>query len=226
MKILVTDSHSSESIFASSFNRALKHIDEVPCCFITAFRKYNYDGSPLSNKDKKYLNKLLEQDIKESGLSFFKVSGSYMEDTGEGVEQVDEDTFMIIDNLYSPGDFKEFCFYLCGKYDQDSVLITNPVIDRNANSDHTLAASYDRYGNIVHGPFENISMHDIDEFFTSICGKDFVMSSTSEVRTRGRDIYTRSSRIVASGDFERKYPELSIKSKDRLANAIRSSRIK
>lgn len=54
MKIYVK---SSESILASSFNRARAHMNRELCAFITAFRDSDESGNPYSLKEKRQRNK-------------------------------------------------------------------------------------------------------------------------------------------------------------------------
>ncbi|WP_251198353.1 hypothetical protein [Anaerotardibacter muris] len=219
LKTLTTYSEKLESDFGSSFNKALDRMDTVPCCFIASFKQCDEDGSPLSSNEKQKSNERLELDIRSSGLSFCKIAGYYDKQTPSGKEIVNEDIFMIIDNLYSPDDFKELCFYWCGKYEQRSVLITQPLVNRSAQRYDTLGAEYDTNGDIVFGPFNNASVKEVLEFFTTIFGRDFTISSTYSVDTGFRDIYSRASRMKATCEFQQKYPELSVKRKDRIIKA-------
>lgn len=86
--------------------------------------------------------KNLIRDLKQSGYSYLPTYGSYRSpDTG--VEDDYEPSFVVFnyDTKGNPLDFeklRQFGIYLCGKYDQDSVLIKapgeNPIyVDRNGN---------------------------------------------------------------------------------------------
>ena len=113
MKIYV---HSSSDIFASSFNRAIEHMNETQCGFITAFRDKDSDGNTLSNNKKRSRNKELEQLIKQSGLTYIKATGGFVENKGTPDEaRVTEDTFCVINNKYSPADFKKLMCHWCDR---------------------------------------------------------------------------------------------------------------
>lgn len=65
----------SESILASSFNRARVHMNRELCAFITAFRDSDEFGNVYSLKEKRQRNRELEREIKSSGLTYIKAKG-------------------------------------------------------------------------------------------------------------------------------------------------------
>jgi hypothetical protein len=61
--------------------------------------------------------------------------------------------------------------------------------------------------------FNNATIQDAEEYFTNICGKDFVLSSTDSeyCQTRGHQIYGAAGRVLGIQDFKDLYPELARK---------------
>jgi hypothetical protein len=126
---------SAEEIFAASFNRAVSHMNKTQCGFITAFREYDSDGNELSHNERLRRNKKLEADIRASGLTFIRSTGGFIENKGTDLEKrVFESTFCVINNRFAPNDFIKLMVDWCGKYEQDSVLITNPRRENNSNN--------------------------------------------------------------------------------------------
>lgn len=207
---------STESILASSFNRARVHMNRELCAFITAFRDSDESGKPYSLTEKRQRNKELEAEIKASGLTYIKAKGGFIENRGTTDEKrVSEETFCVINNRYAPDDFIRLAIHWCDMFDQDDVLITepNPVLrsDGHPNAGKPIdiiGRYYDKHGN-VEMEFHNASVKDAEEFFTNICGKDFVLSSTDIHATENRQIYSVNGRVMAVRDFKCKYPELA-----------------
>lgn len=206
---------SSESIYASSFNRAVSHMNKEQCGFITAFREYRSDGEKLSTNEKRRRNKQLEADIRASGLTFIKASGGFIEnkDTDDEV-RVSEDTFCVINNRFAPRDFIKLMVSWCKKYEQDAVLITTPMPARSKNGQplvdkpiNIIGEYYDKNGN-VDMKFDNATVQDAEEYFTNIHGKDFVLSSTEMTETRWYDVNSASGRVLALRDFNDLYRDL------------------
>ena len=206
---------SSEGIYASSFNRAVSHMNKEQCGFITAFREYSSDGEKLSTNDKRRRNKQLEADIRASGLTFIKASGGFIENKGTDDEvRVSEDTFCVINNRFAPRDFIKLMVSWCKKYEQDAVLITTPVPERSKNGQplvdkpiNIIGEYYDKNGN-VDMKFDNASVQDAEEYFTNIHGKDFVLSSTEMTETKWYDVNSSSGRVLAIRDFKDLYGNL------------------
>lgn len=112
--------------------------------------------------------KQLAADIKSAGYSYMPVYGGYVEDdNGEVLEA----SFVIFnyDNHGNSGDFEElksFAISMCGKYNQDSVLVCEP---------NGVPTYYDRTGNIVSDPehsSSNVKVNDRSEpYFTELKNK-------------------------------------------------------
>ena len=206
---------SSESIYASSFNRAVSHMNKEQCGFITAFREYSSDGEKLSTNEKRRRNKQLEADIRASGLTFIKASGGFIENKDADDEvRVSEDTFCVINNRFAPRDFIKLMVSWCKKYEQDAVLVTTPVSERSKNGQplvdkpiNIIGEYYDKDGN-VDMKFDNATVHDAEEYFTNIHGKDFVLSSTEMTETKWYDVNSSSGRVLAIRDFKDLYGDL------------------
>lgn len=200
-----------DGVFASSFNRARSHMNTKPCCFITAWRDSDDSGNKLSNNDKRKRNAQLESDIRASGLTYIKATGGFIENQGTDSERrVTEDTFCVIDNKYPEDRFVSLCIYWCDKYDQDAVLVTMPKYEDNGKVLDITGTYYDGSGSIVM-EFSNADMSDVDEFFTSIGGKDFVLSSSSYVITKGYDIRSSVGRRLGSDMFESIYSDMVVR---------------
>lgn len=110
----------------------------------------------------------LARTIKDAGYSYMPVYGGYIEDdSGEVLEA----SFVIFnyDNRGNSGDFedlKSFAIEMCGKYNQDSVLVCEPG---------SVPTYYDRNGNIVSAPehsSNNVKINDKSEpYFTELKNK-------------------------------------------------------
>lgn len=206
---------SSEGIYASSFNRAVSHMNKEQCGFITAFREYRSDGEKLSTNEKRRRNKQLEADIRASGLTFIKASGGFIENKGADDEvRVSEDTFCVINNRFAPRDFIKLMVSWCKKYEQDAVLVTTPMPERSKNGQplvdkpiNIIGEYYDKNGN-VDMKFDNATVQDAEEYFTNIHGKDFVLSSTEMTETKWYDVNSSSGRVLAIRDFKDLYGDL------------------
>lgn len=207
---------SNESIFASSFNRAISHMNKTQCGFITAFREFDIDGNKLTTNEKRRRNKILEKEIRGSGLTFIRAKGGFIENKGTDLEErVSEDTFCVINNRFTPNDFIKLMVKWCGQFEQDSVLITTPMPERSKNSGQPLANKpinvvgkyYTKTGSIDM-EFDNATIQDAEEYFTNVCGKDFVLSSTEICETEGHNIYGTTGRVMGIQDFKDLYPEL------------------
>lgn len=123
---------NKEDIFSSSFNRAIKHMNTTQCGFITAFRACDAYGNELSLNERRRRNKLLEKEIRGSGLTYIKAEGGFIENKGTDLERrVLEDTFCVINNRFKPDDFIKLMVKWCGQFEQDSALITDPRPERN-----------------------------------------------------------------------------------------------
>lgn len=211
--------NSSKNIQSSSFNRARQHMNERACGFITAFR------GEYSHKENLRRNKLLEADIKGSGLTYIAAKGGFIENSGTYDEQrVTEDTFCVINNRFPVQDFIDLMVYLCGKYEQESVLITVPVRNKS-NKALSVKGYYYTADGSIDMQFDNATVQDADLYFTNIHGKDFVLSSVQEYKTEGYDLQSVYGNVMGHVDFKKLYPKLARKSNpkdtEKLLNDVR-----
>ena len=189
-------------VMGSSFSRCMEYMNKYNCMFITAFR------SEYTHAENKLRNKELEADIHRSNLTFIKAHGGFVEKTADGDKRVTEDTFCIVDNCYTVRDFIRLGVYWCKKYGQDAVLITTPSQDKTRNyALNIVGRYYDKNGNIDM-EFDHATVGDVDEYFTNMCGKDFVLSSTQVFASDIEPFATINGARMASNRFARKYPEL------------------
>ena len=106
--------------------------------------------------------------------------GGYLEEPESSEiepKTVIEDSYAIIHKPItkeSQDEFFDEMLGLCGKYNQDSVLIC--LLNRLDKP----KAAYNSAGNIVYGPFEKLTFNDVEEFFTELHGHKFKMESFTE----------------------------------------------
>lgn len=189
---------------AGSFNRARKWMNELPCCFITAWR------SDLSRNEKIRANRLLASDIRSAGLTYFKAVGGYVENQGTDDEvRVVEQSYMVVNNQYILSEFVSLCTYWCRKYNQDSVLVTVPVKKDGSSAIQVTGRYYDKNGDVVQ-EYNSVSVGTVQEYFSSMYGKDFVLSSCDlECHTSGNGVHTVNGRRTSQERFRDLYPNLS-----------------
>ena len=216
-----------KEITAGSFNRVMSQLNKTVCCFITAFRGHKYDEEgnetdlDASHNDNRKRNKHLEADIKEAGLAFYRCKGGYIEKDSQGNEnEVTEDTFCVANNKFNDEDFTNLMIDLGTKYDQDSILITEPKKDKDARKVVSIIGRYyctsTRVGTIgsVLDEFDNLTVSDISEYFTKLYGKSFTLEKiSSNVSKEVSHIYGLNSNFLGSVFFEEHYPHLAIKRK-------------
>lgn len=202
-------------IYASSFNRAIEHMNTKQCGFITAFRHQDSQGNLLSNNENRRRNKELETDIKKSGLTYIKCKGGFIEDKGtEHESRVTEDTFCVINNRFSHNDFTKLMIAWCAKYEQEAVLVTTPVPQRAKNGQPLVNKPINVIGTYWSGEgkeqstFNNATVQDAEEYFTNICGKDFVLSATELNETNWPNNYSATGRALGINAFKKLYPDL------------------
>lgn len=218
---------SNEPIMASSFNRVLQHMNDTECCFITAYRDvFNHTVNEKRNK-------LLEKKIKDAGFSFIRASDGYVEHDAEGNPvDVTEDTFCVINNRYTKDDFIKWAISLCkdvdpnktlcapndpardsGIQNQEAVLVTIPVpVDGPTRSKPRavgiIGRYYDANGNIDM-EFGDVTISDITEYFTWVCGKKFSLITSSEhINDFWRDVRGVAGRMLSQKEFRERYPDL------------------
>lgn len=195
----------NQTINASSFSRVVDYMNNYDCMFITAFR-HEY-----SVKENRRRNKELAADIHGSDLTYIKAFGGFIErgENPDGV-RVTEDTFCVVNNGYRTEDFIKLAVSWCKKYDQDSVLVTIPTQDKTRNhAINVIGRYYDQNGNIDM-QFDHANVQDAQDYFTNICGKDFVLSSTdiSVSATEYEPYSGTAGYIKAMRRFKDRYPEL------------------
>lgn len=175
-------------------------MNELPCCFVTAWR------NDLTTKEKVRQNRLLASDIRAAGLTYFNTTGGYVENKGTDSEsRVIEHSFMVVNNKYVLDDFVKLCLHWCMKYSQDAVLVTVPT---RTNNGKALRRYYDKHGNVV-SEYSDVTVGDVEEYFSSMYGKDFVLSSCQlECYTIGDGIHTVNGRRISQETFKDLYPEL------------------
>ena len=126
---------------------------------IISANRSDLDGQ-TNNKNTKELIK----DIRQSGFSYFPVYGGYHDKNSEVVDNY-EPSFVVVNydkngNVGNIDDLKKFAIDMCGKYNQDSVLIKEP------NKNHHY---YDRNGKCLTNSSNKVWKNDINqEFFTSL----------------------------------------------------------
>ena len=158
----------------ANMSRLINHLENNDVAFITSFR-HN-----LSKSENLKRNKELALDIHNMGLGYIRVKGGYLEEPenkGQEPKTVIEDSYAIIHrptDSKSQDEFFNEMLGLCGKYDQDSVLIC--LLNRSDKP----KASYNSEGNIVYGPFTKLTFEDVEEFFTQLHGYKFKLESITE----------------------------------------------
>lgn len=154
--------------------RLLNHLENNDVAFITPFR---HGLTKIENINR---NKELSLDLHNMGLGYIRVKGSYLEEPeNDEVEAktVIEDSYVVIHKPTSKESQDEFfdeMLGLCGKYDQDAVLISL------LNREDIPKASYNSKGEIVYGPFNKLTFNGVEEFFTQLHGYKFKMESCTE----------------------------------------------
>ena len=153
--------------------RLLFHLNNNDVAFITSFRR------KYSKAENVQRNKQLALDIHNMGLGFIRVKGGYLEEPEDNTKPktVIEDSYAVIHKPTTSESQDEFfneMLGLCGKYDQDAVLICL------LNREDKPKASYTRNGSIEYGPFTKLTFKDVEEFFTQLHGYKFKMEDITE----------------------------------------------
>ena len=201
---LVHSSYSNtQPIVASSFSHVVDYMNKYDCIFITAYR------SEYSHKQNIKRNKQLADDIHSSELTYIKAKGGFIETIADGDKiRVTEDTFCVVNNRYRTEDFIKLGVSWCKKYDQDAVLITTPTQNKNRNYALNVVGRYYTQSGAIDMKFDNATIQDAEEYFTNICGKDFVLSSTELFATDYMPYSTTAGYVMAKRLFRAKYPDL------------------
>lgn len=153
-------------------------------------------------EDNKLRTKNLAIDIKNAGYSYMPVYGGYIEDdNGEVLEA----SFVVFnyDRTGKSGDFenlKSFLIDMCGKYNQDAVLICEP---------NGIPTYYDKLGNVSSAPDKssrNVKVNDKNSpYFTKFKNKKFTYDIAFP---EGDDELTSSLvRILSTYDYLRNGPQ-------------------
>lgn len=160
---IYSNEHEPRLLTEATINRILDKHSKTGFIIVSANR------SDKSKKENDKNTKSLIEDIKKSGYSYFPVYGGYK--GKDGIVDKYEPSFFITnykkDTLQE--DFQplfDLAIEICGKYNQDSVLIKSPK-DK--------PTYYDRNGNKVGKEKENgeVSVNRLEqEYFTALYRKD------------------------------------------------------
>ncbi len=170
-------------------------MNTTQCCFITAFREYDANHMRLSKTENRKRNKELEALIKSSGLTYHKVHGGFI------------DTFVVVNNRFTFQDFTKLMLDWCREFDQEAILITTPDPNSTKNDINVEGRYYDADGNATMS-FDHATVQDVEEYFTNICGKDFVLSSVDVIETSYKKYQNTAGYVMARRDFKQMYPDL------------------
>lgn len=196
------DIDCSRPVMASSFSRVVEFMNKYDCIFITAFR------SEYSHKQNMKRNKQLADDIHNSDLTYIKAKGGFIETVGDDKVRVTEDTFCVVNNGYRTEDFIKLGVSWCKKYDQEAVLITTPFQDKANNHALNIIGVYYNASGSIDMKFDNATIQDAEEYFTNVCGKDFVLSTTELFATDYQPYSTTAGYVMAKQRFKSKYPNM------------------
>ncbi|MDR0571272.1 MAG: hypothetical protein LBG48_00305 [Rickettsiales bacterium] len=205
-------------LLEKSLSRLMYNLQKREACFITAFKnkevlvelglaKENDSSKQIQELNEKR-NKELEKDLQNLHYGYLKVEGSYFNE--DDIEEV-ENSFVAFNVDYSKEDkkdpdrinsekFKNKMLNLCGKYNQESILLTAPItvnsvisgnakVDvrggedkkMNVKKDKTFkveAAYYDKKGNKLDWGALNaidLSPSDLNKYFSKIMGIKFTL---------------------------------------------------
>ncbi len=181
----------------SSMSKVAEYISHYQVGFITAFRQGN---TKSTNQDRNHDLKLdIIQDLNKTKLSYIKVDGTYpetkLDKDGNPIDgefiQIFEETFAIINDQYDSNDFIKIMSNLCGKYDQDSVLIVFPPTNSQKKiEDNVTAAEYNKDGKQV-ATYKGFTVSvydkykdkntDIEEYYTKVGNKKLSFTNRQEV---------------------------------------------
>jgi len=194
-----------ETIYGNTFSRAARHLNSEMCGFITAYKSENSIATNKLN------NKKLESEIHKSGLTFYKVFGGFDEEVRDedgNVEQVpvEEATFLIFNNRFTPEDFKDLMIRWCKQFNQQSVLITEPKMS-NVNPKrcvNVIGYYYNQAGE-VEMSFEHVTMDNVEQYFTRISNHSIVLSSMTVHDTPFELYSTLNGRMLASKTYKAMY---------------------
>ena len=116
----------------SSLSRVISHIRGRSFCLITSFRAKNEKGEVISREDNLKTNKELAKDLSNLKIGFFKVNGKFIQSDHKDSEPiwVSEDSYFVVGPNLKDKEacdiFKNEMVKLCGKYNQQSIIIGTP----------------------------------------------------------------------------------------------------
>ena len=148
--------------------------------------------------------KELKTDIRKSMYSYMPVFGGYVEeDNGEVLER----SFIVFnyDRLGNVGafeDLKRFAIEMCGKYNQDSVLICEPG---------EVPKYYDRTGRVVSSPKDssrNVKVNDMEQdYFTEFKNKSKRYTYDISFPDSDDEVTSSLAKILSGYDYFARPPE-------------------
>lgn len=145
-----------------------QHVNNNEVCYISVCR---HDNTTEQN-DK--LTRELESNVRVLGYRFLPIIGTYTKDQGtENEMDVREKSLVVINpagDRYSH-EFAKEMLYLCGKYRQPCILL---------KADGFPPAWYDKDGQRKSEILSEISIHDLEQGFGKIHGKQFSVIESGE----------------------------------------------
>ena len=215
-----------------SFNRVFQNMEGYTTCSITGFRTHKYEYNTLDGKptfqalpgkenirdlathtDNQLRNRILEEQIRKAGLGYSKCIGNYLEEGQESASP--EESFIIYNTKYRTSDFINLMVYLGSKFDQDTVLITNPTYKKDgrtfANVEANLYATSPRVGVLgsVVEHFDKVSTLEIKDYFTKIFGRNYTFSKVSHIEEPHGHISGINTKRLFDLEFEKLFPEVA-----------------
>lgn len=194
--------HTNMRMTVEALAKCIETINATPCCFITAFKP---ESSPSENRRR---NRELEADLRDSGLTYYRVYGRCAERAEASRETPTiEKAFMISNTVFPEQRFITLCTSWCEKHDLDAVLVTLPP-SRYAKRCRTVGRCYDRRGS-VRSAFEDVHPSDVEQHFAEIFKRRFTMVASS-VAFRSTACWTDTLNGLRRGDarFKHLYPDL------------------
>lgn len=210
-KIFASRDGILRAIYNSVVNEKYVSIDKLIACNVRLYDlikgKHAENGYVIisacrdsSNPDMKAQNQQrtreLKTDIQSAGYSYMPVFGGYVEnENGEVLEA----SFIVFnyDRTGKPGNFedlKNFAIAMCGKYNQDSVLVYEPG---------DVPKYYDREGNVVSSPSDssrNVKVNDMEQpYFTSLKNKS--KRYTYDIQFPNDEVNSSLARILSGYDY-------------------------
>ena len=212
---------------AGGLNRVFQNMEKFVTCILSGYREFSYNYGTKDNiptweslpgieteeyaslEEKRIRNKILEKKLRDSGLGFNKCAGGFVEKHNSS-EQITEYSYIVYNNRFPDEKFIKLMIYFGQKFDQDSILISRPILNKDrtklANIEADYYATSTREGAIgtktLH--FDNISMQDINMFFTKIYGKKFKFASIPEEV----ELFSKPSGSFAMNSMEHRFAKM------------------